>query len=69
MTNSALQATCAPFEHCLGIIRQASVEILLLLGVHVAEGKDPRWFLEQLDQARLNLGGWGAVARRLQMND
>lgn len=51
MTNSALQATCAPFEHCLGIIRQASVEILLLLGVHVAEGKDPRWFLEQLDQA------------------
>ena len=69
MTNSALQATCTPFEDCLGIIRQASVEILLLLGVHAAEGKDPRWFLEQLDQARLNLGGWGAVARRLQMND
>lgn len=69
MTNSALPATCTPFEHCLGIIRQASVEILLLLGVHVAEGKDPRWFLEQLDQARLNLGGWGVVARRLQMND
>ncbi|MBJ3593367.1 hypothetical protein JGC56_19835 [Salmonella enterica subsp. enterica serovar Saintpaul] len=69
MTSSALQATCTPFEHCLGIIRQASVEILLLLGVHVAEGKDPRWFLDQLDQARLNLGGWGAVARRLQMND
>lgn len=69
MTSSALQATCTPFEHCLGIIRQASVEILLLLGVHAAEGKDPRWFLEQLDQARLNLGGWGAVARRLQMND
>ena len=40
MTNSALQATCTPFEHCLGIIRQASVEILLLLGVHAAEGKD-----------------------------
>ena len=52
MTNSALQATCTPFEHCLGIIRQASVEILLMLGVRVAEGKDPRWFLEQLDQAR-----------------
>ena len=69
MTNSALQATCTPFEHCLGIIRQASIEILLLLGVHVTEGKDPRWFLEQLDQARLNLGGWGAVARWLQMND
>ncbi|RVR68672.1 hypothetical protein EOL32_27310, partial [Citrobacter freundii] len=57
------------YPHCLGIIRQASIEILLLLGVHVTEGKDPRWFLEQLDQARLNLGGWGAVARRLQMND
>lgn len=69
MTNSALQATCTPFEHCLGIIRQASVEILLMLGVRVAEGKDPRWFLEQLDRARLNLGGWGVVAVRLQMND
>lgn len=69
MTISVLQTTRTTFEHCLGIIRQASVEILLLLGVHVAEGKDPRWFLEQLDQARLNLGGWSAVAKRLHMND
>jgi len=57
------------FEHCLGIIRQAAVEILLLLNIHSAEAKDPRWFLEQLEQARLNLGGWGSVARRLNLND
>ncbi|HBL4691419.1 hypothetical protein INP82_12465 [Citrobacter sedlakii] len=69
MTISVLQTTRTTFEHCLGIIRQASVEILLLLGVHASEGKDPRWFLEQLDQARLNLGGWSAVARRLHLND
>lgn len=30
MTNSASQATHAPFEHSLGIIRQASIEILRL---------------------------------------
>lgn len=57
------------FEHCLNVIRQASIEILTLLKIHVTEGKDPRWFLEQLDQARLNLGGWGAVAQRLKVND
>ncbi|HED1542183.1 TPA: hypothetical protein R4S87_002166 [Kluyvera cryocrescens] len=57
------------FEHCLNVIRQASVEILTLLKMRVTEGKDPRWFLEQLDQARLNLGGWGAVAQRLKIND
>lgn len=68
MTISVL-TTRTTFEHCLGIIRQASVEILLLLGVHASDGKDPRWFLEQLDQARLNLGGWSQVARRLHLND
>jgi hypothetical protein len=57
------------FEHCLGIIRQASVEILNLLGLQVVEAKDPRWFLEQLDQARLNLGGWASVASRLNLSD
>jgi len=57
------------FEHCLAVIRQASVEILLLLNVHVSEGKDPRWFLEQLDTARLGMGGWGAVAKQLNLND
>lgn len=69
MTNSASQATRAPFEHSLGIIRQASIEILLLLGIHTTEGKEPRWFMEQLEQARLNLGGWGAVAKKLRIND
>jgi hypothetical protein len=44
-------------------------EILMLLNVHFDEGKDPRWFLEQLDIARLSLGGWGAVAKRLRLND
>lgn len=57
------------FEHCLSIIRQASVDILNLLDLRVTEGKDPRWFLEQLDQARLNLGGWASVAKRLNLND
>lgn len=69
MTISVLQTTRSTFEHCLGIIRQASVEILMQLGIYVADGKDPRWFLEQLEQARLNLGGWGTVAKRLQLND
>jgi len=57
------------FEKCIAVIREASVEILLLLSVHFDEGKDLRWFLEQLDVARLNLGGWGAVAKRLKLND
>lgn len=25
--------------------------------------------MEQLEQARLNLGGWGAVAKKLRIND
>lgn len=45
MTISVL-TTRTTFEHCLGIIRRASVEILLMLGVHASDGKDPRWFLE-----------------------
>lgn len=69
MTLSKSHLIREQFERCLGIIRQASVEILLLLKVHVAEGKDPRWFLEQLDSARLALGGWARVAKRLNLND
>lgn len=57
------------FEHCLSVIRQAAMEILSLLNVRVTDAKDPRWFLEQLEQARLNLGGWANVARRLNLND
>ncbi|KLR36796.1 hypothetical protein ABF57_04300, partial [Enterobacter hormaechei subsp. steigerwaltii] len=59
---SSSHHTREQFEHCLAAIRQASVEILLLLNVHVSEGKDPRWFLEQLDSARLGLGGRYPVA-------
>ncbi|HBU7103714.1 TPA: hypothetical protein MC668_003819, partial [Enterobacter hormaechei] len=53
MMISSSHHTREQFEHCLAAIRQASVEILLLLNVPVSEGKDPRWFLEQLDSARL----------------
>ncbi|MRI52115.1 hypothetical protein FDP61_22595, partial [Enterobacter ludwigii] len=69
MTLSTAHPIREQFEHCLAVIRQASVEILLLLNVHVSEGKDPRWFLEQLDSARLGLGGWNAVAKTLNLND
>ncbi len=69
MMISSSHHTREQFEHCLAAIRRASVEILLLLNVHVSEGKDPRWFLEQLDSARPGLGGWGAVARKLNLND
>ncbi|MFB4523119.1 STY4199 family HEPN domain-containing protein [Enterobacter hormaechei subsp. hormaechei] len=69
MMISSSHHTREQFEHCLAAIRQASVEILLLLNVPVSEGKDPRWFLEQLDSARLGLGGWGAVASKLNLND
>ncbi|ABP62570.1 STY4199 family HEPN domain-containing protein [Enterobacter sp. 638] len=69
MTSSTSHHIRGQFEQCIGIIRLASVEILLLLDLRVSEGKDPRWFLEQLDTARLGLGGWGAVAKRLNLND
>ena len=69
MTLSTSHHIREQFEHCLAVIRQASVEILLLLNVHVSEGKDPRWLLEQLDSARLALGGWAAVAKTLNLND
>ncbi|WP_256099422.1 STY4199 family HEPN domain-containing protein, partial [Enterobacter sp. IF2SW-P2] len=57
------------FELCLAGIRQAAVESLLLLHVHVSAGKDPRWVLEQLDSARLGRGGWATVAKKLNLND
>lgn len=69
MTLSTSHHIREQFEHCLAVIRHASVEILLLLNVHASEGKDPRWFLEQLDSARLAQGGWGAVAKKLNLND
>lgn len=69
MTRTLAGSPGEQFEKCIAVIREASVEILLLLNVHFDEGKDLRWFLEQLDAARLNLGGWGAVAKRLKLND
>lgn len=69
MTSTSPVNTGEQFEKCIAVIRQASVEILLLLNVRFDEGKDPRWFLEQLDIARLSMGGWGAVAKRLKLND
>ena len=69
MSRSAPLSLTEQFEECVGVIRLASIEILLLLNAHFEEGKDPRWFLEQLDIARLSLGGWGAVAKRLKLND
>ncbi|XTZ38610.1 STY4199 family HEPN domain-containing protein [Salmonella enterica] len=69
MTHTAPVNKGEQFEKCIAIIRQASIEILLLLNVHFEEGKDPRWFLEQLEGARLSMGGWGAVAKRLKLND
>lgn len=69
MTSNAPVNTGEQFEKCIAVIRQASIEILLLLNVHFDEGKDPRWFLEQLDIARLSLGGWGALAKRLKLSD
>jgi hypothetical protein len=69
MARSAPLSLSEQFDECVGVIRLASIEILLLLNAHFEEGKDPRWFLEQLDIARLSLGGWGAVAKRLKLND
>lgn len=69
MSRSAPLSLSEQFDECVAVIRLASIEILLLLNAHFEEGKDPRWFLEQLDIARLSLGGWGAVAKRLKLND
>lgn len=69
MVRSAPLSLSEQFDECVGVIRLASIEILLLLNAHFEEGKDPRWFLEQLDIARLSMGGWGAVAKRLKLND
>jgi hypothetical protein len=68
MTSNAL-AVRDKFETCLSAIRQASLQILPLLKIHAAEGKDPQWFFQQLEQARQAMGSWGAVARRLNLND
>lgn len=69
MSRSAQLIAREQFEAALQVIRQASQEILSLLGNPVAEAKDPQWFLQQMDNARLNIGSWGLVAKRLHIND
>lgn len=69
MTRSAQLIAREQFEAALQAIRQASKEILSLLGNPVAEAKDPQWFLQQMDNARQHLGSWGLVAKRLHIND
>lgn len=58
MTSTAL-AVRDKFETCLGVIRQASLQILPLLKIRASEGKDPQWFFQQLEQARQSMGSWG----------
>lgn len=69
MTSTAQLLMRDKFETCLSVIRQASLQILPLLKIRAAEGKDPQWFFQQLEQARQSMGSWAAVARRLNLND
>lgn len=69
MTSTAQLLIRDKFETCLSVIRQASLQILPLLKIRAAEGKDPQWFFQQLEQARQSMGSWAAVARRLNLND
>ncbi|MCT4715737.1 STY4199 family HEPN domain-containing protein [Enterobacteriaceae bacterium H18W14] len=69
MTSTAQLLTRDKFETCLSVIRQASLQILPLLKIRAADGKDPQWFFQQLEQARQSMGSWAAVARRLNLND
>lgn len=69
MTSNAQLLRRDKFETCLHVIRQASLQILPLLKIHAADGKDPQWFFQQLEQARQGMGSWAAVARRLNLND
>lgn len=68
MTRSAQLVARAQFEAALQVIRQASKEILSLLGNPVSEAKDPQWFLQQMENARQNLGSWGMVEKRLNIS-
>lgn len=69
MTSTAQLLIRDKFETCLSVIRQASLQILPLLKIRAADGKDPQWFFQQLEQARQGLGNWAAVARRLNLDD
>lgn len=69
MTSTAQLLIRDKFEACLNLCRQASLQILPLLNIQAAEGKDPQWFFQQLELARQGMGSWAAVARRLNLND
>ncbi|WBM70755.1 STY4199 family HEPN domain-containing protein [Buttiauxella sp. WJP83] len=69
MTSASQLLMREKFETCLSVCRQASLQILPLLTITASEGKDPQWFFQQLEQARLALGSWMAVAKRLNLND
>ena len=69
MTSTAQLLMRDKFETCLSVCRQASLQILPLLSIKASEGKDPQWFFQQLEQARLALGSWMEVAKRLNLND
>ena len=69
MTSTAQMLMRDKFETCLSVCRQASLQILPLLNITPAEGKDPQWFFQQLEQARQAFGSWMAVAKRLNLTD
>ncbi len=69
MTLLTPQITTESFDVTLGVISRASVQILALLDAPVAERIDPDGFWQQLESARLSLGSWAEVARRLHLND
>lgn len=69
MTSTAQWLLREKFETCLSVCCQASLQILPLLTIKASEGKDPQWFFQQLEQARLGLGSWMAVAKRLNLSD
>ncbi len=59
MTSTAQLLTRDKFETCLGVIRQASLQILPLLKIRAADGKDPQWFFQQLEQGPAGHGQLG----------
>lgn len=67
--STGLPDSARELEHYLSVIRRAASGLLTQLNVRSAEVKDLHQFLDGLEQARLTLGGWGSVARRLGLND
>ena len=55
--------------HYLEIIYRAASGVLAKLGAGAAEVSSLQQFLDGLEQARLGQGGWGRIARRLELSD